>query len=322
MFNQNLLNSDIHPIDSNAVWYSPEDDETISRQVYKRDITLTKLRVFRDDDAISEEPAIESADTHNADLQSKFANSMSLATIVAEENHGLARKSSGCSADSHHIDLSTMSAFTAQEKFPLQVPNPCNPYSFDIKYSIMSNTKPPLDCRLYLNLEETSNYCQIAKSLQSTFVPLQVQHENAMIVKRLIFQGGQGFIYHLCKQYDVEDEDSEDTEELALKISEKADGWEYYILYSLRQRLSIQSRESIVKPISCHLFSNETLLFTDFIPNGTLLEAVNRAHKCHFGAVGGGVDELVAMFWTLRLLQTVSAIHKNGIIHGDIKIGT
>lgn len=103
--------------------------------------------------------------------------------------------------------------------------------------------------------------------------------------------------------------------------------WEFYILRAAHQRLAkggnqARAVESIVRAHEMHLFSNESFLVEDYKSQGTLLELVN-AVRAELGTASGsveqGLDEVVAMFFTVELFRTVEALHRCGIQHGDLK---
>jgi checkpoint serine/threonine-protein kinase len=118
------------------------------------------------------------------------------------------------------------------------------------------------------------------------------------------------------------------TTPMALKIESPPAPWEFYILSLLRSRLPVRVNESVMRPISCHLFQDESAFLMDFLSQGTLLNCVNLAQKGGYGAGSGtvvqpgqgGLDELLAMFWAIEILRTVETVHAAGIMHGDIKV--
>ncbi|RDW93724.1 putative checkpoint protein kinase (SldA) [Aspergillus mulundensis] len=103
--------------------------------------------------------------------------------------------------------------------------------------------------------------------------------------------------------------------------------WEFYMIQTAHHRLgqlSTLSRatDSIVRAHELHIFKNESILVEDYRPQGTLLDLVNLVR--HEGISGpatgeGGLDEALAMFFTIELFRTVQALHTCGILHGDIK---
>lgn len=114
------------------------------------------------------------------------------------------------------------------------------------------------------------------------------------------------------------------TTPMALKIESPPAPWEFYILSLLRSRLPVRVNESVMRPVSCHLFQDESAFLMEFLNQGTLLNCVNLAQKGGYGASSGtgpgGLDELLAMFWAIEILRTVETAHAAGIMHGDIKV--
>ncbi|KAL5339412.1 Mad3/BUB1 homology region 1-domain-containing protein [Aspergillus crustosus] len=103
--------------------------------------------------------------------------------------------------------------------------------------------------------------------------------------------------------------------------------WEFYMIQTAHQRLSqvpalSRSSDSIICAHELHIFKGESILVEDYRPQGTLLDLVNLVR--HEGISGpatgeGGLDEVLAMFFTIELFRTVQALHSSGILHGDIK---
>jgi len=99
--------------------------------------------------------------------------------------------------------------------------------------------------------------------------------------------------------------------------------WEFHILRLVRQRLGPASRtmESIVLAHECHLYRDEAYLVLSYSPQGTLLDLVNlaRNENVKAGKLAEGLDEGLAMFFTVELLRTLEDLHRIGILHGDLK---
>ncbi|KAL4997963.1 Mad3/BUB1 homology region 1-domain-containing protein [Aspergillus recurvatus] len=103
--------------------------------------------------------------------------------------------------------------------------------------------------------------------------------------------------------------------------------WEFYMIRTAHHRLSqlpalSRATDSIVRAHELHIFKNESILVEDYRPQGTLLDLVNlvRNEGISGPATGeGGLDEALAMFFTIELFRTVQALHTCGILHGDIK---
>ncbi|KAL4929361.1 putative checkpoint protein kinase (SldA) [Aspergillus undulatus] len=103
--------------------------------------------------------------------------------------------------------------------------------------------------------------------------------------------------------------------------------WEFYMIQLAHDRISqlpVLSRatDSIIRAHELHIFKNESILVEDYRPQGTLLDLVNlvRNEGISGPATGeGGLDEALAMFFTIELFRTVQALHTAGLLHGDIK---
>ncbi|KAI5364018.1 Putative serine/threonine-protein kinase, active [Septoria linicola] len=104
----------------------------------------------------------------------------------------------------------------------------------------------------------------------------------------------------------------------AIKMEEPPSTWEFYILRATHRRLGVsRASESIVKAHEMHLFRDECFLVEEYRDQGTLLDLVNIA-RLESGS-GGGMDEMLAMFFSIELLRTVEAMHTKNLIHGDLK---
>ncbi|KAJ5585493.1 uncharacterized protein N7459_005293 [Penicillium hispanicum] len=103
--------------------------------------------------------------------------------------------------------------------------------------------------------------------------------------------------------------------------------WEFYMIRTAHERLrrSIshsRATDSIVRAHELHVHQKESFLVEDYRGQGTLLDLVNIIRNepitgNHNGE--GGIEESIAMFFSIELLRTVEALHANGILHGDIK---
>ncbi|TPX46706.1 hypothetical protein SeMB42_g03580 [Synchytrium endobioticum] len=130
-------------------------------------------------------------------------------------------------------------------------------------------------------------------------------------------EGGHGSVY-MCKKVLIDADDaSEEGQIVAVKIQTPANVWEFYILHTLRDRLSPSILDSIVMPLSLHLYPDESVLCLRY-ESGTLLDVVNASKRDGFGT-DACLDELLVGFWTIELLRTIEAVHAVGIIHNDIK---
>ncbi|ERF68143.1 hypothetical protein EPUS_08209 [Endocarpon pusillum Z07020] len=114
--------------------------------------------------------------------------------------------------------------------------------------------------------------------------------------------------------------------------------WEFHIIRTIHRRLlnknnnnnnsssqdECRALDSIITAHELHAFADEAYLVLDFCPTGTLLDLINlvRADNKRAGkaaADAAGLDEVLAMFFTVELLRTVESLHGAGILHGDLK---
>lgn len=103
--------------------------------------------------------------------------------------------------------------------------------------------------------------------------------------------------------------------------------WEFYMIRIARERLSesaVHSRalESIVRAHELHVFKDESFLIEDYRGQGTLLDLVNTIRNeavMANGTAEAGLDEALAMFFSIELFRAVEGLHACGILHGDIK---
>ncbi|KAJ5101611.1 hypothetical protein NUU61_003833 [Penicillium alfredii] len=98
--------------------------------------------------------------------------------------------------------------------------------------------------------------------------------------------------------------------------------WEFYMLRAAHDRLEQSSNhtratDSIVRAHELHVHRRESFLVEDYRGQGTLLDLVNIIRN-EYNA-DGGLDEALAMFFSVELFRTIEGLHANGILHGDIK---
>ena len=139
----------------------------------------------------------------------------------------------------------------------------------------------------------------------------------AIAIKRELGKGAFAPVYLAEQVLEEDGEEKETPRQIAVKCEDPPTPWEFYIMSTLRTRLSTSSRAcaSILQPYSFHLFADEGYLIEQYLDQGTLLDLVNLAKA----EPSGVLDEVVAMFFTVELLRTVEAMHSQGILHGDLK---
>lgn len=144
-------------------------------------------------------------------------------------------------------------------------------------------------------------------------------------VSRKLGEGGFGAVFMAKWITTPEIEDEEDEEGgtnpmVAIKAVQPADVWETYVLQRILSAVSPNLRRSIICPYSLYAFEDESYLVLELCKQGTLLEIVNRANKIGLSQPGGGMEELLVMFFTVELMRIVEGLHSVGFIHGDLKI--
>ncbi|KAF5097579.1 hypothetical protein D0Z00_002337 [Geotrichum galactomycetum] len=108
---------------------------------------------------------------------------------------------------------------------------------------------------------------------------------------------------------------------VALKVEEEPNAWEPYILTLLQQRLTGAAHrhaleQYVVHLYGAYLFRDASCLALEYLPQGTVLDAVNAARRVSGTAL---LDEVVVVFFVAQLLRAVEALHAARVIHGDIK---
>jgi len=108
----------------------------------------------------------------------------------------------------------------------------------------------------------------------------------------------------------------------AMKMEEPPSPWEFYMLNQTHRRLGVsRPADSIVHAYECHVYRDTSFLIEQYRDQGTLLDLVNltRGIEGCNGGPGAGMDEALAMFFSIELFRTVESLHKHGLIHGDLK---
>jgi checkpoint serine/threonine-protein kinase len=118
---------------------------------------------------------------------------------------------------------------------------------------------------------------------------------------------------------DCVDESSGCSELRAFKIQSPPCPWEFYILSELLTRLkendvASEVQDMILPAHAIHVFNNSSVLMTSLFNEGSLLDMMN-----HYHANKKVVPNTIICTYTLDILRCVDAIHRAGIIHGDIK---
>lgn len=149
-------------------------------------------------------------------------------------------------------------------------------------------------------------------------------------VHRKLGEGGYGAVF-LADDVNISDSKQDDSNPhaalVAIKVVKPAAVWESFALDRIYRAVPENVRRSIISPRTLYIYQDESYHILDYSDHGTLLEAVNKAGDLKIGSGLGGVassipgmDEMLAMFFTVELLRTLEGLHSAGFIHGDLKI--
>ncbi|XP_075497955.1 mitotic checkpoint serine/threonine-protein kinase BUB1 isoform X2 [Primulina tabacum] len=121
---------------------------------------------------------------------------------------------------------------------------------------------------------------------------------------------GQGGFAQVFKAY----VDSNPDDVVALKIQKPPFPWEFYMYRQLDMRISEKERISFGFAHRLHLYSDYSVLVSDYLSHGTLQDAINSN-----AVIGGSMEEVLCIYYTIEMLQILETLHDAKIIHGDFK---
>ncbi|KAK2651157.1 hypothetical protein Ddye_018668 [Dipteronia dyeriana] len=121
---------------------------------------------------------------------------------------------------------------------------------------------------------------------------------------------GQGGFAEIFKAFVNSDPD----DVVALKIQKPAFPWEFYMYRQLDQRISDEGRSRYGFAHRIHLYSDCSILVCNYIPQGTVLDAINS-----YVVIGKSMEEVLCIYYTIEMLCILESLHNVGIIHGDFK---
>ncbi|KAL4585270.1 hypothetical protein LXL04_009886 [Taraxacum kok-saghyz] len=126
-------------------------------------------------------------------------------------------------------------------------------------------------------------------------------------IKGCAGKGGFAQVYKACINNNADDL-------VALKIQKPPFSWEFYMYRQLDKRIPENERLSFGYAHKLHLYSDYSIIVSDFLSHGTLQDAIN-TNVC----TGGSMDEVLCIYYTIEMLSMLQCLHGNGIIHGDFK---
>lgn len=236
----------------------------------------------------------------------------------SEEDEGMndhfkKRKVSVANHQANPANFSTAQVSETQPSFKIYE-NPAAPSAREKHLDEIMHVLSSRECYFYKIEHGVHN----AKRLQRTFsnmrkstalnFTLEYPPYERLDVSLMLGQGGYGSVY-LAK--DTENE------LVAAKVEESHIPWEYFILYRVHERLAgTRASMSIISPLKMFQLEREQILVLNYMPQGTLLDLVNNERS---KTNKMGIGEQLVIYFTIELLRTVEALHRNNIIHGDIK---
>ncbi|CAA2982166.1 mitotic checkpoint serine threonine- kinase BUB1 [Olea europaea subsp. europaea] len=121
---------------------------------------------------------------------------------------------------------------------------------------------------------------------------------------------GQGGFAQVFKAY----VDNNPDDVVALKIQKPPFPWEFYMYRQLDMRISEKERMNFGFAHRLHLYSDYSILVSDYLAHGTLQDAINSN-----AVIGGSMEEVLCIYYTIELLHILEILHDTAIIHGDFK---
>lgn len=217
---------------------------------------------------------------------------------------------------------------------------PIDPLSTEIMQSILTGSSIPLErmdgfvdcrdrkCRKLDSLQKmTKIRRKSAGSARSSGAHEEAGyelelHKATFSVREKLGEGGYGAVFRVEEMLDEEREGEEDGRQTAIKVQSPANVWEYFALKTMHSRLPEHTLESIVRAQGLYAYQDESYLLLDYCDQGTLLDAVNHAQEAGIGpsSAGTGMDETLAMFFTVELTRILASLHASRFTHGDFKI--
>ncbi|KAK2982701.1 hypothetical protein RJ640_014501 [Escallonia rubra] len=121
---------------------------------------------------------------------------------------------------------------------------------------------------------------------------------------------GQGGFAQVFKAY----VNSNPDDVVALKIQKPPFPWEFYMYRQLDSRIPDKERLSFGHAHRLHLYSDYSILVSDYLGDGTLQDAINSNV-----VIGGFMEEVLCIYYTIEMLIILEILHGADIIHGDFK---
>ncbi|CCJ28285.1 unnamed protein product, partial [Pneumocystis jirovecii] len=198
----------------------------------------------------------------------------------------------------------------------------CNPFEDNIQKTILSNLNPSnfyggfynFSDKIYgkLDLERFNKPSFKKSSHNNQDLLVKLTENTSYLIKKKLGEGAFAFIY-LAETKNS----SNSTPQLrAIKIERSSIPWEFYIIRQVKHRLNLhRALESIIDVYEMYIYRDVGFLIMRYRDQGTILDLVNMFKA----ETGNGVDEVLAIFFTIELLRTLEQLHNKHILHGDLK---
>ncbi|GFY99039.1 protein kinase and Mad3-BUB1-I domain-containing protein [Actinidia rufa] len=182
--------------------------------------------------------------------------------------------------------------------------------SFDLSVSYINpwsiSTVKDLLQKMHSQISKYEGYHPSNKAYSGK-VPLSSLQKSA---RNKVIEIGQGGFAQVFKAY----VNSNPDDVVALKIQKPAFPWEFYMYRQLDKRIPESHRPSFGFAHRLHLYSDYSILVCDYLSNGTLQDAINSNV-----VIGGFMEEVLCIYYTIEMLSMLETLHSAGIIHGDFK---
>jgi hypothetical protein len=322
-------------VDNEVIWYKPEDDETISKQVFKKigggisvfkdedsdeDVNIDMNEVEKFDTSVDLQTPMPSKVEPDTNVKAVFGHPIHIMTPLTEHADSqtfIANETciSNISLDLGHQDYEPTEQIL-NYSFPIKVDNPCDPSNLKIRNTILKNQALPNSNLFNLELSALTTYFQdFEKSLKNQ-IPF-VEFSNGLTVKLIeMLSHSDENDTRDCNVYLARDIHSGQLK--VLKVFSYSNGWEYYIINKLIENNVLC--KNIVQPKNFFLTKNESVLEMDY-SGPCILDIVSKNQNILVGKEDFSVHPRVILHILTEIISIVINIHKIGIIHGDLRIG-
>ncbi|KTW30264.1 hypothetical protein T552_00740 [Pneumocystis carinii B80] len=202
----------------------------------------------------------------------------------------------------------------------------CNPLERSIRDTILSNLNPPIHSydglynfsdKVYGKLDFIDRFNKQSSRKSSTTnnqeTKIKLAENNIYRIKKKLGEGAFAPVYL------AENTNNSSNSALklrAIKIERSTTPWEFYIIQQAKYRLGTHRvLASIIDAYEMHIYHDVGFLIMKYRDQGTILDLVNIFKS----ETGNGIDEVLAIFFTIELLRTLEQLHNKGILHGDLK---